>query len=74
MNYIENTYVCLAAPLLLAILSRGSSGLQTALGIPASISDIITGVILLCMLGCEFFINYRIIWRHKEAAGKEAAS
>ena len=68
-----NPFAMIVISLLLAILSRGSSGLQTALGIPASISDIITGVILLCMLGCEFFINYRIIWRHKEAAGKEAA-
>ena len=68
-----NPFAMIVISLLLAVLSRGSSGLQTALGIPASISDIITGVILLCMLGCEFFINYRIIWRHKEAHGKEAA-
>ena len=68
-----NPFAMIVISLLLAILSRGSSGLQTALGIPASISDIITGVILLCMLGCEFFINYRIIWRHKETAGKGAA-
>ena len=68
-----NPFAMIVISLLLAVLSRGSSGLQTALGIPASISDIITGVILLCMLGCEFFINYRIIWRHKETAGKEAA-
>ena len=68
-----NPFAMIVISLLLAILSRGSSGLQTALAIPASISDIITGVILLCMLGCEFFINYRVIFRHKEAAGKEAA-
>ncbi|MBO4880447.1 MAG: ABC transporter permease [Firmicutes bacterium] len=68
-----NPFAMIVISLLLAVLSRGSSGLQTALGIPASISDIITGVILLCMLGCEFFINYRIIWRHKETAGKGAA-
>ena len=31
---------------------------------------IITGIFLFCMLGCEFFINYRIIFRskHKEVA------
>ncbi|MCR4804937.1 MAG: ABC transporter permease [Clostridia bacterium] len=68
-----NPFAMIVISLLLAILSRGSSGLQTALGIPASISDIITGIILLCMLGCEFFINYRIIWRHKESSGKEAS-
>ncbi len=51
---------------LLAVLSRGASTLQTTMNIPASISDIITGIILLCMLGCEFFINYRIHFRKSE--------
>ena len=52
--------------LLLAGLSKGSSSLKTAMGVPGSISDIITGIILLCLLGCEFFINYRLVFRHKE--------
>ena len=55
---------------LLSVLSKGSSTLQTSMGIPASITDIITGIILLCMLGCEFFINYKIHFRKAE---KEAA-
>lgn len=55
--------------LLLAVLSKGASTLQTSLAVPASISDIITGIILLCMLGCEFFINYKIILR--ESKNKE---
>ena len=67
-----NPFAMIVISLLLAVLSKGASGLQTALSIPASISDIITGVILLCMLGCEFFINYKLIFRHK-ASGKEAA-
>ena len=33
------------------------------MNVPASISDIITGIFLFCMLGCEFFINYRLILR-----------
>ncbi len=68
-----NPFAMIVISVMLAILSKGASGLQTSLAIPASISDIITGVILLCMLGCEFFINYRMIFRHKEASGKEAA-
>lgn len=55
---------------LLAVLSRGASSLQTKLSIPASISDMITGIILFCMLGCEFFINYRLIFGRK--SGREA--
>ena len=56
---------------LLAVLEKGASTLQTRMAVPASISDIITGVILFCMLGCEFFINYQVILRgrHKEVTG-----
>ena len=63
-----NPFAMIAIAILLAVLSKGSSSLQTALSVPASISDIITGIILLCMLGCEFFINYRMIFRGKESS------
>ena len=36
------------------------------MNVPASISDIITGIFLFCMLGCEFFITYELIPRRKE--------
>ena len=61
-----NPFAMIAISLLLAVLSKGASSLQTSMGVPASISDIITGIILLCMLGCEFFINYRMIIRGHE--------
>lgn len=61
-----NPFAMIAISLLLAILSKGASTIQTTLGVPASISDIITGIILLCMLGCEFFINYKMIFRGHE--------
>ena len=61
-----NPFAMVAISLMLAVLSKGASSIQTSLGVPASISDIITGIILLCMLGCEFFINYKMIFRGKE--------
>lgn len=66
-----NPFAMIMIALMLAVLSKGSSTLQTAMGVPASITGIITGIILLCMLGCEFFINYKMFFRrHHE---KEAA-
>ena len=56
----------------LAVISKGAETLQTRLAVPASISDIITGILLFCMLGCEFFINYRLIFRSSKTE-KEAA-
>ena len=60
-----NAFAMIAISLMLAILSKGAETLQTQLSVPASISDIITGLLLFCMLGCEFFINYRLIFRTK---------
>ena len=64
-----NAFAMVGISLLLAVLSKGAETLQTRMSVPASISDIITGILLFCMLGCEFFINYRLIFRgksHKE--------
>ena len=65
-----NPFAMIAISFLLGVLEKGSDTLQTRMEVPASISDIITGVFLFCMLGCEFFINYRLIFRkgRKEAA------
>ena len=62
----------IAISMVLAILEKGANTLQTRMQIPASIADIITGILLFCMLSSEFFINYRLIFRRKEEKGKEA--
>lgn len=61
-----NPFGMILISLMLATLSKGASSLQTSLRVPASVSDIITGVLLLCMLGCEFFINYKLIFRNSK--------
>ena len=66
-----NAFAMVAISMLLAILEKGAETLQTRMAVPASISDIITGILLFCMLGCEFFINFRLIFRKK--GQKEAA-
>ena len=64
-------FAMIAISMMLAIIQKGAETLQTKLAVPASISEIITGILLFCMLGCEFFINYRMIFRGKTA--KEVA-
>ena len=61
-----NPFAMVGISALLAVLEKGADTLQTRMAVPASISDIITGIFLFCMLGCEFFINYRIIFRGKQ--------
>jgi len=60
-----NPFAMILISVLMSALSKGASSLKTNLNVPASVSDMITGIILLCMLGSEFFINYRIIPKHK---------
>ncbi len=58
-----NAFAMIVISMMLAVLTKGADTLQTRLNIPASSSDIIIGLLLFCMLGCEFFINYRMIFR-----------
>ena len=48
----------------LAMLQKGSNTVQTSFKIPSSAAGIITGLILFFMLGCEFFLNYKLVFRH----------
>ena len=65
-----NAFAMVGISGLLAVLSKGAETLQTRMAVPTSISDIITGILLFCMLGCEFFINYKLIFR---GAGRKEA-
>ena len=49
---------------LLVFLQRGAGEISTSFGLDQSFSDILTGVILFFIIGSEFFINYRINFRH----------
>ena len=57
--------------LLLVFLGRGADEISTIFGLNSSFSDIITGVILFFIIGCEFFINYQIHFDRRPFA-KEA--
>ena len=61
-----NPFGMLVVSVFIAMLERGSNTIQTNFKIPASASDLIIGIILFFMLGCEFFITYKLIPRRKE--------
>ena len=54
---------------LIVFLQRGAGEISTSFGLDQSFSDILTGIILFFIIGSEFFINYKINFRH--AAKKE---
>ena len=57
---------------LLVFLDKGAGDISTKFGLNKSFSDILTGIILFFIIGSEFFINYRISFRH--SAKKEETS
>jgi len=50
----------------IAVLERGALRIQTVFEIPAAIASVLIGIILFFMLACEFFINYRVIFRGRK--------
>lgn len=46
---------------LIVFFQKGAGQISTDFRIPAAISDIITGVILFFIIGCEFFLQYKIL-------------
>lgn len=61
-----NSFAMIIIAGILAVIGKGSTTLQTKLNVPASVADIVSGILLFCMLGCEFFINYRMVFRGKK--------
>lgn len=56
---------------LLVFLDRGAGEISTAFGLNQSFADILSGIIIFFIIGCEFFITYRLSFR--KPAKKEAA-
>jgi len=57
--------------LLIIFMDRGASEISTAFELNQSFADILTGIILFFIIGCEFFIRYKISVR--KDLGKENA-
>ena len=52
--------------LLVVFLAKGTDEIMTQCGIPNSFfSKVVTGIMFLMIIGCEFFINYRLIFRRR---------
>ena len=65
-----NPLMMVFSSLLIVFLERGAGEVATVFALNKSFSDILTGIILFFIIGCEFFINYKLHFRKhsKEAA------
>ena len=46
---------------IIVFLQKGAQQVSTDFRLPQAISDIVTGIILFFIIGCEFFLNYKIV-------------
>ncbi len=56
--------IMILSSFLVIFLEVGARQVSTTFGVNDSITNIITGIIIFFIIGCEFFINYRIMFRH----------
>ena len=66
-----NPFTMAFTSFLIVFLNRGASEISTTFGLNQSFADILTGIILFFIIGCEFFISYKIQFRKKSEKGAE---
>ena len=58
-----NPITMIFSSFLIIFLERGAGEVATNFGLNQSFSDILTGIILFFIIGCEFFITYKITFK-----------
>ena len=61
-----NTFVMILVAVLLVFLEKGAIQIASQFDLNDYASQMIMGIILFFILGSEFFINYRLIFRHRK--------
>ena len=60
--------------LLIAFMARGAKEMATVMSVNESFADILIGIIIFCIIGSEFFINYRVVFRHRKTESETPAT
>lgn len=64
-----NPIAMVATSFLIIFMDRGASEISTTFGLNESFADILTGILLFFIIGCEFFIKYRLVLKKSDAKG-----
>ena len=63
-----NPIVILIVSFCFSVLEKGSSVVQSTYGLSSDSADVLQGVILFFILGCELFVRYKFVFRKKGGA------
>ena len=64
-----NPFIMMLTSFLIIFLQRGAGEIATTFRLNESVADILTGIILFFIIGCEFFINYKLNFRSSTKEG-----
>ncbi len=65
-----NVWVMAVIAFLLVFMQQGAIQIATKYKLNENASDVVTGIILFFVIGCEFFINYKLEFRKKHEQGE----
>lgn len=66
-----NPFIMVLTSALITALNQGGSQISQDFGVSDAFPNMVVGIILFFIIGCEFFINYQIHFRKKNTAEKE---
>lgn len=62
-----NPLIMIVTSFLIVFMERGAEQISSDFDVDPSISDILTGIILFFIIGCEFFLQYKIVFnKHRK--------
>ena len=67
-----NPIAMVATSFLIILMDRGAGEISTAFGLNQSFADILTGILLFFIIGCEFFLRYRISFTSDKKERRES--
>ena len=68
-----NPFIMAGVSFFISFLEMGAGGIATNLRLNKSLADIIIGILLFFIIGCEFFLNYRIVFNKSFGSKKKDA-
>lgn len=66
-----NPFIIAAMSLLVSALQIGAAGVADRYFLNSAYADVMVGVVVLCLVACEFFIRYKVRIRHSKKGGAE---
>lgn len=65
-----NTFAMILVSFFLVFMQKGAGQIASQFNLNENASDVITGIILFFILGCQFFIDYEVTFRREKRSAK----